>query len=392
MFALTTEMLLRYAGMLVWFFIAITQVSAPDAWNNHVPIDDFLLRQAVIWLLLAVFAYCYWINTRNIPSNWTSPRVVSLLLIQFGSALLVTSDLTVIVSAEAPLVLRRRHALYWLTCQSVVMVLWGLFLRSFGTFHTITILNKRDPEISFWITITYVITWQVFAFFGGWFAANEAINRRKVAHLNAQLLLAQNELAEKSRSEERLRISREIHDAIGHNLVALSLQLDIAERLTEPKKSSHIATAKRLAAQMLSEVRGVVSLLREPQEIDLHVALQTVSQSIPEPKIEVSISNDFVELPKQISTIVWRCLQEAVNNAVRHSRSANLWIDMSMQGQMCVITVADDGIGSASIIEGNGLTGMKERLNSISGTLSISSNQNKGFCLEISIPLNGATP
>jgi signal transduction histidine kinase len=383
----TTEKLLRYAGLLVWFLIVITQIASPDGWRNHIPIDDNLLRQAVVWVLLAIFACCYWVNTRDIPSSQTSPRVLVLLLIQFITALLVTSDLSFIVSAEAALVLRRRHAIYWLICQSVAMLLWGLFLVNFGTFHTITLMNKGDPNISFWITISYVITWQVFSFCGGWFVANEAISRKKVSRLNAQLLLAQSELAEKSRGEERLRISREIHDAIGHNLVALSLQLDLAERLSEPQKSSHLSTAKKLASQMLTEVRGVVGILREPQEIDLRLAVETLASNIPVPRIHSCIAADLPDLSAQISRTIWRCLQESVNNAVKHSHAANLRIDISKNDTALLITVTDDGLGCSSHREGNGLQGMRERLNSIGGYLSIESTAATGFTVKMTIPI-----
>ena len=230
----------------------------------------------------------------------------------------------------------------------------------------------------------------MFAFFGGWFAAREAESRRDVARLHAELVLAQQALAEKSRGEERLHISRELHDSVGHHLVALGLQLDLAQRVLEPARVAHIATAADVSRQMLAEVRQVVATLREEQAIDLRRELEALQASVPQPAIHLSLPDTLPELDPPVSKVVLRCVQEAVSNTLHHAHAQNLWIALDRVEDTLLLGIRDDGRGGApTFILGNGLTGMRERVELIAGSLEARTHPGQGFTLEIRIPIIG---
>src|SRR4030095_15871945 len=106
---------------------------------------------------------------------------------------------------------------------------------------------------------------------------SEAAARDELATVNRELLSTRALLAESSRVEERLRISRDLHDTLGHHLTALSLQLDVASRLTEGKAADHVRQAHAIAKLLLSDVRNVVSELRGSARVDITQAIRSLA-------------------------------------------------------------------------------------------------------------------
>jgi hypothetical protein len=120
---------------------------------------------------------------------------------------------------------------------------------------------------------------QAFACASSFLALSEAAAREKLAAAHADLQAAQARLADSSRTEERLRISRDLHDTLGHHLTALSLQLEVASRVTEGTAADHIRQAHAITRLLLSDVRDVVSALREPKRVDIAQAIRELATS-----------------------------------------------------------------------------------------------------------------
>ena len=139
------------------------------------------------------------------------------------------------------------------------------------------IIFSVDPR---WIAaITFGLTmggFMLFAAASSFLVRSEAAARQALAAVNAELLSTRALLAETSRVEERLRISRDLHDTLGHHLTALSLQLDVASRLSEEPAADHIRQAHAIARLLLSDVRDVVSRLRESRQPDLAQSIRAL--------------------------------------------------------------------------------------------------------------------
>lgn len=227
---------------------------------------------------------------------------------------------------------------------------------------------------------------QAFALFSSHTALKEAAARQRLAQVNAELRATQELLSESSRVAERLRIARELHDLIGHHLTALSLNLEVASHVSEGKALGHIKTAQALAKGLLSDVREVVSEVRGGGNLDLAGALRTLTQGVPKPKIHVRVPGDVGIDDPQRAQVVLRCAQEAITNTVKHAGAENLYLTLYRTEQGIRLEAKDDGRGVGGFRDGNGLTGMRERLEGLGGRLSVSSAPGQGFSLAAELP------
>ena len=219
----------------------------------------------------------------------------------------------------------------------------------------------------------------------------EAETARALARTNRQLQAAQGVIAANARHSERLRISRELHDAWGHQLTALGLQLEIATHVAEAGRAGdHVSQAKGLAHELLTQVRDVVSTLREAERGDLKDTLEALARSVPVPAIHVSIDPGLRVTPDQCHALI-RCAQEAVTNAVKHAEAANLWLQVTANGDGVRLFARDDGkTRPAAAKPGSGLIGMRERMESLGGKLAVRAGA--GFTVEAWLPARTPQP
>ncbi|MER3484112.1 MAG: sensor histidine kinase [Meiothermus sp.] len=237
------------------------------------------------------------------------------------------------------------------------------------------------------VVLTTVYTgFQLFAFITTEIAERELRAKQELAKLNAELKATQALLAESSRVGERVRIARELHDLIGHQLTALSLNLEVAAHTEGEKSKAHVGKAQAIAKDLLADVRGVVSAMREGN-VNLEAALKALVGGVPKPAIHLSLALGLsLEEPEKAHTLV-RCVQEIITNTVRHAGASNLWISIENTAQGVVIHAKDDGRGSRDIKAGNGLIGMRERLEGFGGHLDFRSKPGEGFVLDAMLPV-----
>lgn len=219
------------------------------------------------------------------------------------------------------------------------------------------------------------------------FFAYTAQTARTLTRTNTELRAAQAIIAENVRDAERLRISRELHDAWGHELTALGLQLEIASHVTEPGRANdHVLQAKGLARALLSKVRDVVSTLREAERGDLNQALTLLAGSVPTPNVHVNIEPGVRVSSDQAHALI-RCAQEAVTNAVKHAHASNLWLEVSSDDDGIRLVACNDGNARATpSAPGSGLLGMRERVECLGGRLAVRRGADAGFTIDAWIP------
>jgi signal transduction histidine kinase len=210
---------------------------------------------------------------------------------------------------------------------------------------------------------------------------------RALAQTNRELRAAQAIIVNTVRNAERLRISRELHDAWGHELTALGLQLEIASHVTDPGRANdHVMQAKGLARALLGKVRDVVAALREAERSDLKDALEALAQSVPTPVIHVDIAPGVRVSPGQAHAFM-RCAQEAVTNAVRHAQDSNLWLQVTSDGEGVRLLARNDGSARPTASgAGLGLLGMRERVESLGGKLAVRKGVDLGFTVDAWLP------
>ena len=228
---------------------------------------------------------------------------------------------------------------------------------------------------------------QLVAFFTFSTMAREAAGRAALAAANAELRAVQEILADTSRMAERLRIAHELHDALGHRLTALTLNLEAALQRTHGPAKANVEVAQSLARELLGDVRDIVAASQARDGVHVAHALQAVVGAVPRPRVHLEVADSLRIADPERAHILLRCAQEIVTNAARHSDAQNLWIVIERDGEAFRIRAHDDGRGSDGASDGFGLRGMRERVERAGGKLRIATQPGRGFDVTADLPL-----
>jgi len=249
-------------------------------------------------------------------------------------------------------------------------------------------LGWADAALS---TLSYG-AFQAFAAMMTAYAKSAVESRDAAVRINSELLATRRLLLESARSEERLRLSRELHDVVGHKLTALKLQLRLQARQAGAAPVAAIAECERLADELLTDVRGVVSTLREHDGIDLQQALAALVSALPHPQVRLELAPQVRAAGLAQAQALLRCAQEGLTNALRHSGAAHIAIRLASEGAAIVLSVEDDGRARQAPQAGNGLRGMQERLEALGGRLELGVASGGGLRLRAWLPQAADVP
>lgn len=228
------------------------------------------------------------------------------------------------------------------------------------------------------------LTFQVFAVSVIRSEKREAESKLKLASANAELLAANALLDVSSRNTERLRIARDLHDVVGHQLTALAIELEVASHKVDGEAIAHVERARTTAKDLLTDIRGVVSELRDTA-FGLEATIGPLLDGIPGLDVELDIDEAD---PVDEATVlgVARILQEVATNAMRHGRATVLRVSVEADKSGLTVSASDDGIGAESIHKGNGLLGIEERAAQLGGEAIFTSSFGEGFKVRVWIP------
>jgi signal transduction histidine kinase len=348
----------RIGGALIWIFAAF-----PVSMEVHTP----RTRMAVWAVSYLTFGVALFFATRArgsriLPMAVEVAAVVGMVLSLYDG---YGGTLLVIVAMQLAGVMSRRNALFWIAGQS-------LFLGASIAIHW---------ELR--AAILYTPGYFGYQFLG--YLACEAMVRE--ASANAEIRALQQILADSSRIAERLRIARDLHDALGHHLTALTLNLEAALQRADGDARAKIATAQTIARSLLTEVREIVASNDVDECVDLTHALETLIAGVPRPAVHMQIGDDVrVTDPERARTIL-RCAQEIVTNSARHSGAENLWVVIDRDGDVVRIRAHDDGRGAHPLADGFGLRAMRSRVEGVGGELRIDSGPGRGFDVVALVPM-----
>jgi signal transduction histidine kinase len=202
-----------------------------------------------------------------------------------------------------------------------------------------------------------------------------------------------------AQEEERARIARELHDDIGQQVTLLLLEITrVHQRGERPEGDGLVEGA---ADRLHYLARSVYELTHRLHPTAMEImglvpALSGLARELSRPELTITFAHDSVPavLPKEITIGLFRIVQEALHNALKHSGADQVSVSMTGEGDGLVVTVADDGVGfDADLLraKGLGLASMAERVALIKGSLKITSRPGGGTRLEVRAPLPAST-
>ncbi|WP_082028808.1 sensor histidine kinase [Xanthomonas sacchari] len=237
-----------------------------------------------------------------------------------------------------------------------------------------------------WLVVAIYASFQAFSALVAYYARNAERTRDALALVNADLLATRALLAESARDAERLRVARELHDVAGHKLTAMKLNLRALAGDPALAARSEVRIAQQLSSELLEDIRSVVQALRDTRGLDLHTALRALAAPLPRPALALDIAADATVTDPALAETLLRVVQEALTNTARHTDADTLHVRLSRDGQALLLRIEDNGQRPAWLREGNGLSGMRERIAAARGRLDVDLTPHGALRLTARIP------
>ena len=214
----------------------------------------------------------------------------------------------------------------------------------------------------------------------------ERINRER----DSALKLSHDEVRRLAALAERERIGRDLHDLLGHTLSMVALKSDLAGRLLDRDPAAarnEIGEVSRVAREALAQVRRAVSGIRAAG-IAAELAAAKLLLETDGVAFDYRFDDGFAgnALPAGVEVALAMTVREAATNIQRHARAQRAEASFGMEGGDAVLRIVDDG-GGGAIVPGNGLAGMRERLEVLHGSLRIDGGPGRGTRVEARVPL-----
>ncbi|GAA1018114.1 hypothetical protein Aple_089740 [Acrocarpospora pleiomorpha] len=198
-----------------------------------------------------------------------------------------------------------------------------------------------------------------------------------------ELTETRKELARVAVSEERLRFSRDLHDLLGHTLSVMVVKAEAVRRLAPgdgEAAARQAADIEQIGRQALAEVRAAVTGYRGR---GLDAELATARDVLADAGISLRVQTSAVRLPPETDALLGWAVREGVTNVIRHSAARSCQITLSDTGGL-ELEILDDGQGAPEPVEGNGLGGLRERVEAAGGRLAVAGAS--GFRLRVTVP------
>lgn len=394
---------LRYAGLFTYACVGVPLLRETSALAEEVDVLVWLLHGTVPdgigvdeprdlagwWLAYVAFGLSYWALTKDLSRARPRALRVPLLIIMNLAAIAISwfsqsglsGILLLVMAGVLPWLLAPRMAVVWAIMQNLSLLPVFVGLRDL----------TGEPLYGWFDAILQSLLYvgfSSFTFVTSMVARGQAEAREEQRRLNSELRATRALLAESTRIAERVRIARELHDLVGHHLTALTLNLEVASHLVDGNAKDKVRQAQSVAKLLLSDVREVVGQMRDEAEIDLGSALRSLIEGVPTPKVVMDLPDDFRVEDARRAHVLLRCTQEILTNTIRHARAETLWLRFAREADGALtLRSRDDGVGADAVAAGNGLSGMRERLNEFGGSLDIDTAPGRGFALAATLPM-----
>ena len=367
---------LNIAAYVTWLVIVLGVIE-PAALARRDPAEWVGLCALVGFL--AVFVACASSSPRATTRQLTAGLVAQAALLLLAEALLMggqTAVLLILLAVQAVGVLRMPVALGF-------MVVLNLAIASLWFAH-------GYPLTKTLLSLMSIAGFEVFAGLTSHYAHSREQARERLARVNAELMATRLLLEESARAGERLKLSRELHDVAGHSLTALKLNLARLARDPALAEREEVRISTALADDLLAQIRQVVGALRVHDGVDLRAAFEALARPMPGVRIGIDIEDGLrVDDIDRAETLL-RAAQEAITNALRHGRAGRIDLRLHRIADRLQLIVDNDGLAPADLRPGNGLTGMRERVEALGGMLAFAPTPPRGLRLTVQLPERAA--
>jgi signal transduction histidine kinase len=325
---------------------------------------------------------------------WRRRHPVAVLGVVFGAALIYL----VLGYAAGPIWLALIIAYFTAAVAGHRLAAAAVAVAGFSIFPWLDYLLRDQPGPSL-VGLAGLAAWLLVLL-----GAAEAVRIRR--ERAAEAVRIREEEARRRAGEERLRIARELHDALGHHLSLINMQSGVALHLnTElPEQTRNSLTAiKQASKEALTELRWVLDILRQEGEpaarspawtlarLDELVSQTTAAGLV----VKTETEGEVRPLPFAVDVAAFRVVQEALTNVTRHAGQATATVRVSYGEGELTVQVDDDGRGlsphGAAAGGGKGIVGMRERVAALGGDLQAAPRPGGGFRVRARLPLGGAS-
>lgn len=362
------DWLLLCIRFVIWFSLMITTIQHQD--HLTVPLWIIILWEVVSfsvpWICL-MFSYRYYLLTEMVLFG----GVCFYLTLLFPGAYLAFLMPTFMIAANSA-----HKSFRW--SGSITVVLFPLLIAMFS------------PGTDLWAIIP-----QIGLTFAMGFSFHLLVSNYRQNEIirNQKLVLEQylSQIEQITLLEERDRLSKDLHDTMGHSYTSIIMGLEILRTELGTKDGEQkIDSLLQLARNSMEEVRAYLHQIDSPQEsLPLTVTLQQLAEEFQKhAKVNVRtriIGEEYI-VSKQAKMTFYRCLQESLTNAVRHGQSTEIIVSLHFEPQQTRLDVQDNGRGVGEWKDGFGLTAMKERATQLQGRVTVYSEKGEGTFISCVLP------
>lgn len=347
----------------------------------------------VIWLSIAfVVPLLFWLPGCRMNKVW-----FCILELVLGGSYYVNSVIDPELTSKADYLLPSLTMGYLFTKQT----LWIIPLLVF-----IPVSYQSYLRLSWEQTLSIGTDNLLFCFIGMWasFVANAYVEKNKLAaeveQQNKLLTHYTAEIEKMTLLEERNRMSKELHDTLGHSFISLILSLDASIALVDSKPAEakdRLIRLRALAEQNLDEMRSIVHEMGEEEESRLIRQVESLSVRFREhtgTALTLSLPETERSIRFEVRQAVLRVIQESFTNALKHGKASHLHLELGYSESHLYLSVRNNGIPIDNLNAGFGLTTMKHRVERLGGRLCLSSGEGTPAVTEVrcEIPLKGMMP
>jgi len=219
---------------------------------------------------------------------------------------------------------------------------------------------------------------------------------KQLALFNTRLQRLVSKRSEKVVKNERLKLSRDLHDTCGYAFTNIILLSDAAVSRNEmdiDETQELFQKIRNLASKGLQETREILHFIRRIQTpytdtTDTILYIKSIFEDTTGIEVEVLWGNINRNYDPQINRVITRIIQEAFTNSIRHGQASYIQISFFESDGKLFMSITDNGKGSRQIVKGIGFTGMEERLKTVNGRLIVSTPPEGGFRLMVTIPVH----